>query len=201
MTDQTPPPAAQRSGTEPVHQSGVPLGPTLQEFWRWSASDLVGNTTRGILAEFLVAKALQIDLSVRAEWDAVDLRSGDGLRIEVKSAAYIQSWPQDKHSAIRFSIARTVGWDARTNRAGNEPRRQADVYVFCLLAQREPSDIDPLDVDQWQFWVVSAANLDDELGDQKSLGLGTLQRLAGPPVRWHQLADLTRNRREAAQDR
>ena len=47
-----------KSGVEPLHANGTPLGVSLQEFWQWSGSDLISNSQRGILAEFLVAIAL-----------------------------------------------------------------------------------------------------------------------------------------------
>ena len=46
------------TGNEPLTENGNRLGPSLIDFWRWSISDLVDNTTRGALAEFIVACAL-----------------------------------------------------------------------------------------------------------------------------------------------
>jgi len=43
------------------------------------------------LAEYLVATVLGLNQGVRNEWDAYDLETEAGLKIEVKSAAYIQS--------------------------------------------------------------------------------------------------------------
>ena len=40
-----------KSGSEPFLMSGQPLTANLLDFWRWSASDLVSNATRGVLAE------------------------------------------------------------------------------------------------------------------------------------------------------
>ncbi len=31
---------------------------TIKDFWQWAYSDLVGNTDRGTLAEYIVAKAI-----------------------------------------------------------------------------------------------------------------------------------------------
>ena len=63
-----------KSGSERFHCSGEALGPTLQDFWRWSTSDLVSNATRGRLAEFIVASALGISIAgVRDEWGPFDL--------------------------------------------------------------------------------------------------------------------------------
>jgi hypothetical protein len=40
-----------KTGEEKFHLHGSDLGPVLTDFWRWSASDLVSNATRGGLAE------------------------------------------------------------------------------------------------------------------------------------------------------
>ena len=62
-----------KTGTESFSYHDQPLGPVLLDFWRWSVSDLVSNATRGMLAEFIVANALGIDLhAVREEWAPID---------------------------------------------------------------------------------------------------------------------------------
>ena len=80
-------PATRKTGEERFHLSGQPTGPVLLDFWRWSVSDLVSNATRGRLAEYIVASALGLATGVRSEWDAFDLLTPAGLRIEVKSSA------------------------------------------------------------------------------------------------------------------
>ena len=89
------------SGDERFHLGDSELDIIVQDFWSWSVSDLVSNATRGRLAEFIVAKACGVDTSQpRDEWEAVDLETPEGVRIEVKSAAYIQSWHQEDLSRI-----------------------------------------------------------------------------------------------------
>ncbi len=80
----------------------------LLSFWQWSASDLLSNATRGVLAEYLVARALSDRASVRVEWDAFDAVTENGVRVEVKSSAYLQSWRQAKLSRITFSTRPTL---------------------------------------------------------------------------------------------
>ena len=71
------------------------MGGTLLGFWQWAASDLLNNTTRGHLAEYLVGQALSAGpKSVRTEWDSFDLTTPEGVPVEVKSAAFVQSWAQ-----------------------------------------------------------------------------------------------------------
>src|ERR687892_610483 len=90
------------TGNEPFHIDGDALHLNVLSFWQWSSSDLVGNALRGKLAEFIVASAVDSVEGVRREWDAVDIRTSDGVRVEVKSSAYLQSWSQKKHSVIQF---------------------------------------------------------------------------------------------------
>lgn len=72
-----------KSGQEHFQLKGQPLYAMLLDFWRWSASDLVNNALRGQLAEYIVAQALGITFKLRSEWDAYDLLTSKGTRIEV----------------------------------------------------------------------------------------------------------------------
>jgi hypothetical protein len=69
---------------------------TLLDFWWWAYSDLIDNTERGSIAEYLVAMACNLDNSVRISWDSYDLTMQGGIKIEVKSSAFLQSWKQKK---------------------------------------------------------------------------------------------------------
>ena len=91
-----------KKGSERLHNDGKEISVQLVDFWRWSASDLLSNATRGVFAEFLIASALGLVDNVRSEWDSYDLKTQKGKRIEVKSAAYLQSWSQKELSKISF---------------------------------------------------------------------------------------------------
>ena len=75
-----------------VGGESTPLAVTVGDFWQWAYSDLISNTDRGILAEYIVAIALGIDDTVRVPWGPYDLVTPAGTKIEVKSGSYIQSW-------------------------------------------------------------------------------------------------------------
>ena len=181
-----------KKGDEQFHAGRKSLGFILEDFWRWSVSDLVSNATRGRLAEFIVAKALGISTdTVRDEWGAFDLKTSAGLKIEVKSAAYIQTWAQSDLSTIQFSTPKTSAWDAET-RESSESKRHSDVYVFALLAHKVKKTIDPLNVRQWKFYVVATRALDDRERSQHSITLKSLRELAGKPVDYSHLADAVR---------
>jgi hypothetical protein len=152
------------------------------DFWRWSASDLLSNTARGVFAEFIVASALGCPLEgVREGWAAFDLLSLEGIKVEVKSSAYLQSWAQRRHSTIVFSTRSARAWDADTNVLAKEAQRQADVYVFALLAHRNKASVEPLDLDQWSFYVLSTAVLNARSRSQHSITLNTLSRMSAGP--------------------
>lgn len=144
---------------------------------------MVSSAPRGVLAEFIVATALGIELdSVRDEWGAFDLITPEGITVEVKSAAYIQSWSQRRLSFITFRVPKTKAWDADTGVQEKEPRRQDQVYVIALLAHQDKASIDPLDVDQWRFFVLPTTVLDARTRSQHSITLRSLERLAGQAI-------------------
>ncbi len=134
------------TGEEVLTNNGENSGFCLIDFWRWGMSDILTNTERGMLAEFIVATAVGFDKPVRNDWDAYDLTADNGqIKIEVKSAAYIQVWEQKKLSDIVFGI--------RAPKMTNV--RPSDIYVFCLLNHKDQKTIDPLKLEQWEFYVVS----------------------------------------------
>lgn len=158
-----------------------------QEFWEWAYDDLLTNTTRGVLAEYIVAKALGTLDRKRVEWDNYDLRV-DGIGVEVKSAAYVQSWPA-RPSTIAFGIGPTKGWDASTNTYAASAGRSADVYVFCLLNGTDRERVDPLDVTQWTFYVLPTSVIDREVPMQKRIGLRPLIALGPQQCTYDDLKD------------
>ena len=180
---------SKKTGEEHFVSSGNALKFQVKDFWKWSVSDLVSNATRGILAEFLVASALGLDGGVRNEWDAFDILMPDGIKIEVKSAAYLQSWAHANLSKIIFNIPPTYAWDAITNKTSEEQRRQADFYVFCLLKHLEKETLDPLNLDQWEFYLLSSKTLDEELTTQKTVSFGRLLQLEPIFAEYENLAD------------
>lgn len=153
-------------------------------FYKWAYSDLLTNTQRGILAEYIVATALNIDNKPRIEWDEYDL-DYNGLRVEVKSCAYIQAWEQKKHSSIRFAIGEKIKWD-KSKRVEGKPaenkrteirERNNDLYVFCLFDHKDRETADPTNLNQWTFYIAPTKLLNKKLGNQKSLSLSTLDSL------------------------
>lgn len=157
---------------------------TVLDFWRYAMPDLRANTTRGLLAEFLVHRAVGAR-ERNADWESYDVLAPGGLRIEVKTSAYLQAWGQPRLSDIRFSRLRSRTWTSDTGNAA-EASYNADVYVFALHTAHTHADYDPLDIGQWHFHVAPRAAI-EALG-QSSLGLAAVRRICGDPVRYEDLA-------------
>lgn len=174
-------PAEPKNGTENITNNGIQIEYNLLDFWRWSVSDILSNATRGRFAEFIVGTAVGINpLDLRDEWDAYDITTDNGIKIEVKSASYIQSWNQKAFSKISFSIKKAKFWDAENNMRGGEPKRHADLYVLCHLKHKEQETIDPLKMEQWDFYVLPTFKLDNYERSQHSITLNSLKKLTEP---------------------
>ena len=108
---------------------GSPLAVAdILDYWSWAYSDIVGNTNRGALAEFIVARAIGSEPAVPNGWAAYDLETPSGIRVEVKSSAYLQSWDQTAVSAPFFSIRKAKEWSPETHEFGEERLQHSDVY-------------------------------------------------------------------------
>ncbi|MCZ2460417.1 MAG: hypothetical protein LC128_12435 [Chitinophagales bacterium] len=170
--------ATPKSGTELLTFNEKSTGYSLHNFWQWSASDILSNAMRGIFAEFVVGTAVEMDTKrVRDEWDAYDIKTNSGIKLEIKAAAYIQSWNQKNFSKISFSIKKAKYWDPNNGMSSDEARRYADVYVFCLLKTKNQNIIDPLKLEQWEFYVLPTYKLDNYPRSQTSITLNSLQKL------------------------
>lgn len=170
----------QYTGNEEFTLHGKGSGICLSDFWSWAYSDLLNNTSRGVMAEFLVEKSLirftpPRNTQMRIDWAPYDVASPTGRRIEVKSAAYLQSWTKDYYSKIIFDIAPKRAWSPDT---GYSPEciRHSDLYVFCVYTalSREQSI---LDLDLWDFYVLPTSVLNHRCPQQKTIGLQSLMAL------------------------
>jgi hypothetical protein len=174
-------------GDKPFIIEDAPSKYTLLDFWSWAFSDVLTNTTRGMVAEFIIATALGIDIKKpRDGWAKFDL-TYKNHGIEVKSASYHQRWYQHRISTISFNIPKRKGWDANTNKFDAMPRRQADIYVLSLLAEKYREKVNPLNMDQWIFWVVDTSFFDNRARSQHSITYNSLLKEIGKPIRYNQL--------------
>ena len=144
------------------------------------------NVTRGVLAEFLVAAAVGDPSPLRHAWDNFDVTTPDGIRVEVKSSAYLQSWRQKAHSQIVFGGLTGREWSAETNEMAEQRTVRADVYVFAFHTLREPEAYDALDLSHWEFRVLSGAQV--AALRARSVSLAALEHAGATAARFDDLA-------------
>jgi len=87
----------------------------------------------------MVPRALGVDTDgVLDEWTAHKFTTSSGVKIDVKSAAFMQSRPQKKPSSITFKVRATCAWDLETNLQSSGVKRQVD-QASALV--KNPSDV------------------------------------------------------------
>ena len=178
--------------TDSLHgDADLPSSPSMLDFWRWAFSDLLEDTLKGLYAEWLVGQLLGLPMrhGGRPGYGNFDLRSPAGLRIEVKSSAYWQSWKLRDQDGVLKPAPEIDRWRPSPShricfgglRARDVVTRdgavgyKADVYVFCLQKEIDPARWDALDLSQWEFYVLSRAEL--EATGLSSLTLKRLRQL------------------------
>ncbi len=163
----------------------------LNDYYKWASGNLADNRNRGIFAEWLVGKALNTlqEEDTRVEWDGVDLRYKN-LGIEIKASGRSQTWDPQTATVPRFGIPKNSrAWDSEKETVDvfDPPRRNADIYIFCLHQSVPATKENVADPESWSFWVVATHMINEKLGDQKSLGVSTLNELTGA-VTWSGIA-------------
>jgi hypothetical protein len=108
----------------------------------------------------------------------------EGIKVEVKSSGYLQSWAQKGLSKIVFSGLKARSWDALIGYS-EEAEFRSDAYVFAVHTCQDPSVYDPLVVNDWIFYVLPSSTI-RRLG-QKTLTLSRLVTLAPEAVLWEEL--------------
>ena len=176
-------------GSEPFEFRGAPLPSSVKDFWAWSMSRLIADGPRGDLAEFIVNTALGMDMTEpKRGWGECDIvypHGGKPVRIEVKCSTLLQAWERPSPPKPVFSIAKTLNCDIEDTgdgyryigRDGSPPKRRSDIYVFCLFAEEDRALANPMVLDQWRFYVVPTADIDEQLGDQRKISLLGLSRI------------------------
>ena len=192
------------TGNEKLEFKGKELPYSMLEFWQLSLSDILFNMNRGTFAEYIVRCSLkeggfvppdESNGSIRP-WDItgpVILSVGRPVRIEVKSAASIQSdTPDEKEplslpdSRLVFSIRPAIDWAKEKEGA----RHNNDLYVFChYKATRKEQNI--LDMDLWDFYVYPTFKIekDPKLKEKNSISLYRIKKFGVLPVSFDLLYD------------
>ena len=63
------------------------------------------------------------------------------------------------------------------------------MYVFCVLAHKDKSTVNPLDLSQWDFYVLDTKVLNDKVPKQKTITLSSLLKLNPSQIKYDELAN------------
>ena len=150
-------------GNEPLRVGDHDIALTVNDFWRWSFSDLSDYSTRAAFSEFLVASSLGLAADntsrLRRSHDLL-WAGGLGIKIGVRTAAYIQSGEAEHPDHIVFNVS-------------NEPT--CDAYVFCVLKAMMQEE-SPLNTDLWDFYALRALAFGKSMPEQGFITFPALLR-------------------------
>ena len=174
-------------GSEKFEFNNKELDYDFLDFWRFHFSNIYD--IQGRIAEFIVAKALGINEAQNDQyWTLWDI-TYKGLKIEVKETSYYHSFNKDgKISQQRsFGIAKANGSYDPENSGNTELRRQNDVYVFCLNIGYTKEESYPLNLNNWEFYIVPTDVIDDNCGDNKKISLNKIKKLGYKPIQYDKI--------------
>ena len=145
------------------------VGGYVNDFWRWSFSDFSDFSTRDAFSEFLVASSLGLTADGNARqrrvrnllWSPVGTA---GVRVNVRTAAYVQSSEAEHPDHIIFVIPK---------------KPDCDAYLFCVFKGMTGAE-SPLDTDLWDFYALCSS----ALGRMPESGYVTLPALMGLNPVW-----------------
>lgn len=141
-------------------------------------NSLITNNLRGLIAEAIISFALSPDWNwVSADYTGWDFERSDGLRLEVKQSAYLQTWNNiESLSKPIFDISSKTGYnDSASTLFITKAGRPAHIYIFAHHIETT-SNADHRNPLQWEFYVVPTS----ALPDQKKISLNPLKSLCKP---------------------
>lgn len=163
------------NGNEKFVFNNLDLEFGMLEFWQTKFSDVYN--IQEYMAEFLVERALGINKSHNTEsWTLFDILYND-YRIEIKQTGYYHPWNKDgKISQVRrFGITKAYSKKGKSDDVLYE--RQNDIYVFCLNKGETKETSNPLNVNNWEFYVISTKIINEKCNNYKSIGLEKVRKL------------------------
>lgn len=129
-------------------------------------------------AEFLVAKALGVDEASNSDyWSLCDVMY-KGKRIEVKASSYYHAFKEYLNTPISpirvFGITKAY---SKYKDKNSTFERQNDIYVFCLNIGETAEESDPLNLKNWEFYIIPTAYINEVCGDAKTISIQKIKKL------------------------
>ena len=175
------------TGKETFVFNGEAVDFSFLDFWRFHYSNIYDLQDK--IAEFIVSKALGINKAQNDQyWTLWDVSYRD-KRIEVKETSYYHSFNKEgKVSKQRvFGITKANGSYDLAKSGNSEFCRQNDVYVFCLNIGDTRESSNPLNLNNWEFYIVPTAVINEKCGNNKSISLGRIKSFGFSAKRYNEI--------------
>lgn len=174
------------TGEEKFSLNGMELEMSMLDLWQFKYSNIYNM--QEVIAEYIVAKALEKEQADNdAYWTLWDI-DYRGKRIEVKETSYYHSFNKPgKISRQRvFGITKA---NSNYEYEGEENRyeRQNDIYVFCLNLGETAETSNPLNLDNWEFYIVPTNTINNNCGNNKTISLGRIKGMGFQAVKFNQI--------------
>ena len=175
------------TGKEKFVFDGQSVGFDFLEFWKFQYSNIY--SLHGEIAEFIVARALGVTESQNSAYWTLWDTSYRNKRIEVKATAYYHLWNENGNISKQrtFGITKANGSYDADKSENSEFCRQNDVYVFCLNTGETKESSNPLDLSNWEFYLVPTAVINEKCGDNKTISLGRIKALGFSAKRYDEI--------------
>lgn len=149
-------------------------GFTLADFWQFEYSNVYN--LQEVIAEFIVAKALGMNEAHNVDyWTLYDIKYRN-QRIEVKQSSYYHPWNENgnisEHRTFGITKANSNYENSDTE---NNFERQNDIYVFCLNTGRTKETAYPLNLNNWEFYIVPTDFINANCENNKTISLGRIR--------------------------
>lgn len=149
----------------------------LQDFWKYKYSSVYN--LQEYIAEYLVEKALEMEYSYNADsWTLFDILYRN-TRIEIKQTSYYHPWNEGGKISNQRTFGITMANSNRENINSEENKfeRQNDIYVFCLNNGKTKETANPMNLENWRFYIVPTKVINEECGKNKSISLNKVRKI------------------------
>lgn len=164
------------NGTEKFQFNDKDLDFGIIDFWKSKYSNIYNM--QDVIAEFIVEKALGIDEAQNTNyWTLYDILYR-GYRIEIKETSYYHPWNENgKISNQRMFGISKANSSYESSEKENKFERQNDIYVFCLNTGTTKETSNPMNLNNWRFYIVPTSIINKECGDNKKISLERVRKL------------------------
>ncbi len=176
------------NGNEKFTFNGVATELDMLDFWQFQFSNIY--TLQDSIAEYIVGKALGLTKAQNTDyWTLFDIPYRN-KRIEVKETSYYHPW----NEGGKVSMQRTFGITKanssyENNNEENRFERQNDIYVFCLNTGDTKDASYPLNLNNWEFYIVPTSVINKHCENNKTIGLGRIRSLGYQAIQYDKIKD------------